>query len=202
MIAFAGERPFVCKVCNMSFTTNGNMHRHSRIHTKEENLKSLGAQFQVRRGKPAWRQRVSNFLQQQQKMTSPPTTPKSFHASMHKDILKNLPNHSQHSVFSRPGDVTALQVPQPLTGVKRQLSGTDLAADWPVPAKRPSLEASESDRDSGSPKKSTQQFSSIKTEVSETHDQQEVSHHEPVCYRLLTQKAEVCGIAIFWYHSL
>lgn len=181
----------------MSFTTNGNMHRHSRIHTKEENLKSLGAQFQVRRGKPAWRQRVSNFLQQQQKMTSPPTTPKSFHASMHKDILKNLPNHSQHSVFSHPGEVTALQVPQPLAGVKRQFSGTDLAADWPVPAKRPSFEASESERDSRSPKKSTQQFSSIKTEVSETHNQQEVSYRDPVYYWFLTEEAEVGGVPLF-----
>ena len=30
-----GERPFLCKICNMSFTTNGNMHRHSRIHAKD-----------------------------------------------------------------------------------------------------------------------------------------------------------------------
>ena len=29
-----GERPFKCKICGMSFTTNGNMHRHSRIHKK------------------------------------------------------------------------------------------------------------------------------------------------------------------------
>ena len=34
-LLFAGERPFLCKVCNMSFTTNGNMHRHTRIHEKE-----------------------------------------------------------------------------------------------------------------------------------------------------------------------
>ena len=32
---YIGERPFSCKVCNMSFTTNGNMHRHSRIHAKD-----------------------------------------------------------------------------------------------------------------------------------------------------------------------
>ena len=30
-----GERPFNCKICDMSFTTNGNMHRHMRIHEKE-----------------------------------------------------------------------------------------------------------------------------------------------------------------------
>ena len=33
----AGERPFMCKICKMSFTTNGNMHRHMRIHEKELN---------------------------------------------------------------------------------------------------------------------------------------------------------------------
>ena len=30
----SGERPFRCKICDMSFTTNGNMHRHARIHEK------------------------------------------------------------------------------------------------------------------------------------------------------------------------
>jgi len=31
----SGERPFECRVCKMAFTTNGNMHRHMRIHEKE-----------------------------------------------------------------------------------------------------------------------------------------------------------------------
>ena len=31
----AGERPFQCHFCAMSFTTNGNMHRHMRIHEKD-----------------------------------------------------------------------------------------------------------------------------------------------------------------------
>ena len=34
-MVYAGERPFRCKICDMSFTTNGNMHRHARIHEKE-----------------------------------------------------------------------------------------------------------------------------------------------------------------------
>lgn len=32
MLVHSGERPFKCKVCNMAFTTNGNMHRHMRTH--------------------------------------------------------------------------------------------------------------------------------------------------------------------------
>jgi len=32
---FSGERPFECRICKMAFTTNGNMHRHTRIHEKE-----------------------------------------------------------------------------------------------------------------------------------------------------------------------
>lgn len=32
MLVHSGERPFKCKICDMSFTTNGNMHRHMRTH--------------------------------------------------------------------------------------------------------------------------------------------------------------------------
>ncbi|GFW04267.1 ras-responsive element-binding protein 1 [Trichonephila clavipes] len=32
MLVHSGERPFTCKICGMSFTTNGNMHRHMRTH--------------------------------------------------------------------------------------------------------------------------------------------------------------------------
>ena len=35
VVSLSGERPFHCRVCNMAFTTNGNMHRHMRIHAKE-----------------------------------------------------------------------------------------------------------------------------------------------------------------------
>ena len=33
-----GERPFECSLCKTAFTTNGNMHRHMRIHDKEQAL--------------------------------------------------------------------------------------------------------------------------------------------------------------------
>ena len=40
IILILGFRPFKCKICKMTFTTNGNMHRHSRIHEKEGTPKS------------------------------------------------------------------------------------------------------------------------------------------------------------------
>ncbi|XP_053402156.1 ras-responsive element-binding protein 1-like isoform X3 [Mercenaria mercenaria] len=147
MLVHSGERPFLCKVCNMSFTTNGNMHRHSRIHTKEENLKSLGNQYsQMRRGKSAWRQRISNFLSQSNSPVG--DRMKTFQSGMAQDILKNLPNHSQQSVFGRPSEV----IPPLVPGMKRQYSGSELAADWQIPFKRQSL-SSESDVSSSSPRK-------------------------------------------------
>jgi hypothetical protein len=131
----------------MSFTTNGNMHRHSRIHTKEENLKSIGNQYsQIRRGKSAWRQRISNFLSQSNSPVG--DRMKSFQSGMAQDILKNLPNHSQQSVFGRPSEV----IPPLVPGMKRQFSGSDLAADWQIPFKRQSL-GSDSDVSSSSPRK-------------------------------------------------
>lgn len=43
ILSLSGERPFRCKICDMSFTTNGNMHRHSRIHQKNGiNIKPPG----------------------------------------------------------------------------------------------------------------------------------------------------------------
>lgn len=39
-LLYTGERPFKCKVCKMAFTTNGNMHRHMRIHGKDGELAS------------------------------------------------------------------------------------------------------------------------------------------------------------------
>ncbi|KAL4235420.1 Ras responsive element binding protein [Mactra antiquata] len=171
MLVHSGERPFVCKVCNMSFTTNGNMHRHSRIHTKEENLKSLGAQYnQVRRGKSAWRQHISNYLSQ----TSPVgDRVKTFKGGMSQDILKNLPNHSQQSVFSRPSEV----IPPLVPGVKRQLSGSDLINDWHIPYKRQSL-SSESDTSSTSPRKYSYPQSSEKTEQTQETNTEESKERE------------------------
>lgn len=132
----------------MSFTTNGNMHRHSRIHTKEENLKSLGApQYnQMRRGKTAWRQQLTKFLSQSNSPVG--DRMKSFQTGMTQDILKNLPNHSQQSVFGRPTEV----IPPLVPGMKRQYSGSDLASDWQIPYKRQSL-GSDSDVSSSSPRK-------------------------------------------------
>ncbi|XP_052250285.1 ras-responsive element-binding protein 1-like isoform X4 [Dreissena polymorpha] len=172
MLVHSGERPFICKVCNMSFTTNGNMHRHSRIHTKEENLKSLGAQFQRRSGKAAWPQRVRNFLSQQKLVNSPPA----------HDILKNLPNHSQHSVFGSPADMTSPM--QPVAGMKRQFSGTDMASDWHMAFKRPTFETR--DDELLLPKNEVVGMRSIKQEPkeepmnSEEQEEKEVLHC-PVC---------------------
>lgn len=43
VISRSGERPFECSLCKTAFTTNGNMHRHMRIHDKEHAL-SLNAE--------------------------------------------------------------------------------------------------------------------------------------------------------------
>ncbi|XP_021695007.1 zinc finger protein 236 isoform X3 [Aedes aegypti] len=36
VLVHTGERPFNCKYCNLTFTTNGNMHRHMRTHKQSE----------------------------------------------------------------------------------------------------------------------------------------------------------------------
>lgn len=169
----SGERPFICKVCNMSFTTNGNMHRHSRIHTKEENLKSLGSHYnQIRRGKSAWRQRISSFLTQSNSPVG--DRMKSFQNTMAQDILKNLPNHSQQSVFGRPSDC----IPPLVPGMKRQFSGSDLASDWQIPFKRQSL-SSESDVSSTSPRKFSYPMMPDKDEEFQEDKQEEVTNYLP-----------------------
>lgn len=33
ILVHSGERPHICRICGLSFTTNGNMHRHMRTHT-------------------------------------------------------------------------------------------------------------------------------------------------------------------------
>lgn len=171
LISVTGERPFLCKVCSMSFTTNGNMHRHSRIHTKEENLKSLGAQYnQIRRGKSAWRQRISNFLNQANSPVG--DRMKTFQSGMDQAILKNLPNHSQQSVFGHPSDVLSSVVP----GMKRQYSSNDLSTDWPIPFKRQSL-SSDSDVSSSSPRKYSYPMVIKQEEQLEDDKLEEVSHN-------------------------
>ncbi|KAG5682542.1 hypothetical protein PVAND_011889 [Polypedilum vanderplanki] len=36
VLVHTGERPFNCKFCNLTFTTNGNMHRHMRTHKQPQ----------------------------------------------------------------------------------------------------------------------------------------------------------------------
>lgn len=46
VLVHSGERPFHCKYCGDTFTTNGNMHRHMRTHSnsnKSENYESDGS---------------------------------------------------------------------------------------------------------------------------------------------------------------
>lgn len=154
----------------MSFTTNGNMHRHSRIHTKEENLKSLGGQYsQARRGKSAWRQHISNYLSQSNSPVG--DRMKTYKTGISQDILKNLPNHSQQSVFGRPSEILPPLVP----GVKRQFSGSDLTSDWQIPFKRQSL-GSDSDTSSSSPSKHSLPQSTEKTEEAQEAKLEEVRY--------------------------
>lgn len=43
MLVHSGERPYKCTVCGQSFTTNGNMHRHMKIHEKDTNSTTAAA---------------------------------------------------------------------------------------------------------------------------------------------------------------
>ncbi|XP_023235305.1 ras-responsive element-binding protein 1-like [Centruroides sculpturatus] len=36
MLVHSGKRPFKCRYCEMAFTTNGNMHRHMRTHSEND----------------------------------------------------------------------------------------------------------------------------------------------------------------------
>ena len=130
----SGERPFICKVCNMSFTTNGNMHRHTRIHTKEESLNALGAKFQMRRGKSAWRQRISSYLNQAQTNGPIIDRMKPF-SPMSQDGILGLPNHSSHSLFSHHPK----HIPAMFPGMKRHADPPSLNPEWALPLKRPAL---------------------------------------------------------------
>ena len=124
----------MCKVCNMSFTTNGNMHRHTRIHTKEESLNALGAKFQMRRGKSAWRQRINNFLNQAQSH-SPVSERMKPYSPLSRDGIPGLPNHSSQSLFSHHRE----HIPSMFPGMKRPIGPPDLSPEWAVPFKRQTL---------------------------------------------------------------
>ena len=45
----AGERPFHCRLCGNSFTTNGNMHRHMKTHQNEAGIDLLMGSDKKRR---------------------------------------------------------------------------------------------------------------------------------------------------------
>lgn len=92
-----GERPFQCKVCKMTFTTNGNMHRHSRIHAKDE-LKAAMSQASLETGTKASRSssstsskaRLPNVIQPASSAGNKGTIRTSWHkpgSYNHKEII-------------------------------------------------------------------------------------------------------------------
>ena len=121
----------------MSFTTNGNMHRHSRIHTKEESLNALGAKFQMRRGKSAWRQRINNFINHAQTNNPLSDRMKPFPTMSHDGIPTHhgLPNHSSHSLFTHHRE----HMPPMFPGLKRPAGPHDFGPEWALPFKRQTL---------------------------------------------------------------
>ena len=110
------------------------MHRHTRIHTKEESLNALGAKFQMRRGKSAWRQRISSYLNQAQTNSPISERMKPFSPMSQEGIL-GLPNHSSQSLFSHH----TKHIPPMFPGMKRHAEPQSLNPEWSVPFKRQTL---------------------------------------------------------------
>ena len=115
------------------------MHRHTRIHTKEESLNALGAKFQMRRGKSAWRQRINNFINHAQANNPISERMKPFppmsHDGMSRDGIPGLPNHSSHSLFTHHRE----HMPPMFPGMKRPAGPPDFSSEWALPFKRQTL---------------------------------------------------------------
>jgi hypothetical protein len=164
-VIVAGERPFRCRVCNMSFTTNGNMHRHTRIHTKEADLTALGMKVGSRRGKGgAWRQKVNYFVQGDQtplssesavSLDSAPVclaiaaAPSPGELNLSQDSIANIVNNVNNvfpprrqlmSITDAESHVSSLSPSPVVTGVKRPAySMLGHTPDWMVPVRRQKL---------------------------------------------------------------
>jgi hypothetical protein len=91
--SFSGERPFKCKICKMSFTTNGNMHRHSRIHAKENDLSGSSGIKPIRPKPktPTWKSRavIPNASTPAPSLVIPPGT-----SLLSTELLTNMPKFS------------------------------------------------------------------------------------------------------------
>ena len=115
------------------------MHRHTRIHTKEESLNALGAKFHMRRGKSAWRQRINSFINHAQANNPISERMKPFppmsHDGMPLDGIPGLPNHSSHSLFTHHRE----HMPPMFPGMKRPAGPPDFSSEWALPFKRQTL---------------------------------------------------------------
>ncbi|XP_062584858.1 ras-responsive element-binding protein 1-like isoform X1 [Saccostrea cucullata] len=92
MLVHSGERPFQCKICKMSFTTNGNMHRHSRIHAKENELGGSSGIKPIRPKPktPTWKSRpIIPNTSTPTSLTIPPGT-----SLLSAELLSNMPKFS------------------------------------------------------------------------------------------------------------
>ncbi|XP_076353619.1 ras-responsive element-binding protein 1-like isoform X2 [Tachypleus tridentatus] len=53
MLVHSGERPFKCRICNMGFTTKGNMQRHIRCHDTSDGIYEKSKSLKISKYKPA-----------------------------------------------------------------------------------------------------------------------------------------------------
>lgn len=69
MLVHTGERPFNCRYCHLTFTTNGNMHRHMRTH-KQHQVAQSQSQSQQQQSLQQQQQSQQQRRQQQQHQPS------------------------------------------------------------------------------------------------------------------------------------